>query len=274
MIEVEAAGLSETGPNRSMNEDSIGSFAPLDPTIRQRKGFLYALADGVGGHQAGEVASSTAVETVVKEYYSPSNHSRVEPALQHAMQTANLRVHDLAQRHLEFRSMATTLTTLVLAGVQAFIAHIGDSRVYHWRRGRLARLTSDHSEAAELVRMRIVSPERLRDHPGRNVLTRTLGGRLIVRPDFLRQIVEPADQFVLCSDGLWSEVGEDEMTEILGAYDPTTACKKLIDLAVARDCADNVSVYVVKVLSVVAEPNADQQRSGLLSSVMRRIGRV
>src|SRR5258708_37947913 len=112
MIEVEAAAFSDPGP-REGNEDTIGAHEPADPALRGRKGCLYALADGVGGHAAGEVASQTAVQVLVDEYYSPSNHSRVEPALRHAIQTANLRVHDAAMRNPEQRSMATTLTALV-----------------------------------------------------------------------------------------------------------------------------------------------------------------
>src|SRR5690349_10121824 len=124
MIEVDAAGLSDPGPNRSNNEDCIGSHAPADTLLRERKGFLYALADGVGGHLAGEVASSTAVATVLDEYYAPSSHSRVEPALRRAVERANLRVFDLAQSDPAYHQMATTLSALALAGGHAYVAHI------------------------------------------------------------------------------------------------------------------------------------------------------
>src|SRR5438093_1178622 len=100
MIEVEAAGLSDPGPHRETNEDAIGAHEPDDPDLRRRKGVLFALADGMGGHQAGEVASATAVKALIEEYYAPSNHTRVERALGHAVQTAHLQVFNLSQRHL------------------------------------------------------------------------------------------------------------------------------------------------------------------------------
>jgi protein phosphatase len=273
MIEVEAAGLSDPGPNRSNNEDTIGAHAPADTLLRERKGFLYALADGLGGHLAGEVASTTAVSTIIDEYYSPSSHSRVEPALRRAVERANLKVFDLAQKDPAYRSMATTLSALALAGAHAYIAHIGDSRVYHWRDGRLAQLTVDHSEVAELVRMRIVKPEDAATHPRRNVLTRSLGDRLIVRPDFLRQPLKEGDQFLQCSDGLWAEVSDEEMAAIVGAHAPGDACRVLLDTALGRACLDNVSVQVVKVVAVTPDGDTGSRREGWMAGILQRIGR-
>lgn len=269
MLELEAGGLSDAGPHRETNEDSIGYFAPGDPLAVERKGHLYVVADGLGGHSAGEVASSTAVATLGEEYYSPSNHTRIEPALRQAVQTANLRIHELTHRHPEYRSMETTLSALVVAGSGAYVAHIGDTRVYHWREGRLNQLTSDHSEAAELVRLRILKPERVRDHPGRNVLTRTLGSRLIPRPDYLRQPVLRGDQFAICSDGLWSEIDDSELNEVLSNRQPAQACRELVDLALARDCADNVSIQVVRVNALPPTP-AGESRNGWLSGILQR----
>ena len=268
-LELEAGGLTDSGPHRDTNEDSIGSFAPSDPLALERKGYLYVVADGLGGHNAGEVASSSAVARLGEEYYSPSSPTRVEAALRQAVQAANLRIHELTHRHPEYRSMETTLSALAIAGPQAYIAHIGDSRVYHWRDGRLRQLTSDHSEAAELVRMRILKPEKVRDHPGRNTLTRTLGSRLIPRPDYLRQPVLAGDQFLLCSDGLWSELDESELSDVLGQSAPADACRELLDRALDRDCSDNVSVQVIRVLAV-PQARAEAGRNGWLSSIFQR----
>lgn len=269
MIEIEAAALSDPSAFRHTNEDAIAAFAPLDAALLERKGFIYALADGVGGHQGGEVASATAVEAVIAEYYAPSNHSRIEPALKRAFEVANLRVYDLGQADPALRSMQTTLTALVLAGSQAYVAHVGDSRLYHCHEHRMVQVTADHSEVAELIRMRLVSPDRLRDHPRRNVLTRALGGQLIIRPDFLRLPVETGDQFLLCSDGLWSEVQLAEMEAVLAMREPDEACRELVDLALSKPCTDNVSVQVVKVLSTATERN--EPREGFLSGVLQRM---
>lgn len=268
MLELEACGLSEAGPHRETNEDSIGCFAPPDPLALQRKGYLYVVADGLGGHAAGEVASASAVARVGEEYYSPSNHTRIEPALRQSVQAANLRIHELTHRNPEYRSMETTLTALAIAGAQAYVAHIGDTRAYHWRDGRLTQLTADHSEAAELVRMRILKPERVRDHPGRSTLTRTLGSRMIPRPDYLRHPLQQGDQLVLCSDGLWSELEDAELCDALSAESPQSAAHALIQLALARECSDNVSVQVIRVLAVDEAPQPS--RNGWLSSIFQR----
>ena len=270
-MELVASGISETGPYRDLNEDAIGSFAPPDPLTRQRKGHLYIVADGLGGHNAGEVASATAIEAVSQEYYSPANHTRIEPALRQAVQAANLRIHNLAQRNSNYRSMETTLTAVVLAGSHTYVAHIGDCRVYLWREGKLSQLTSDHSEAAELVRMRVLKPERVRDHPGRNVLTRTLGSKLIPRPDYLRHPILPGDRLALCSDGLWSEVDETELSEVLGnGATPEEACRELVHRALSRECLDNLSLQIINVLAVEADPEPAVPRASWLSGIFQR----
>jgi serine/threonine protein phosphatase PrpC len=268
-LELEAGGLTDAGPHRDTNEDSIGSFAPSDPLALERKGYLYVVADGLGGHNAGEVASSSAVARLGEEYCSPSSPTRIEAALRQAVQAANLRIHELTHRHAEYRSMETTLSAVAIAGPQAYIAHVGDSRVYHWRAGQLTQLTSDHSEAAELVRMRILKPEKVRDHPGRNTLTRTLGSRLIPRPDYLRQPMVAGDQFLLCSDGLWSEIEDAELAEVLGRHAPAEACRELVDRALDRDCSDNVSVQVIKLVTV-PQSRPEPSRNGWLSSIFQQ----
>lgn len=275
VLELQASGVSEAGPNRETNEDTLGCFAPNDSQVLARKGYLYVVADGLGGHRAGEIASASAVATLGEEYYSPSNHSRIEPALRQGVQAANLRIHELTHHNPEYRSMETTLSALVLAGAQAYVAHIGDTRIYHWRAGKLIQLTSDHSEAAELVRMRVLKPEKVRDHPGRSILTRTLGSRLIPRPDYLRQPIQAGDQFAVCSDGLWSEVEDDELAQALADHAPADACRHLLDLVLQRDCPDNVSLQVIKVVSMPPPGElAGERRNGWLSSIFQRGARL
>jgi protein phosphatase len=271
LLQVDATGLSEAGPHRDINEDSLGAFGPGESTMAERKGYLYVVADGLGGHQAGEVASATAVATLRDEYYSPSSHSRIEPALRQAVNAANLRVHNLAQRNAEYRTMETTLTAVALAGDCAYLVHIGDCRAYHWRGGHLSLLTADHSEAAELVRLRVLKPDKVREHPGRNVLTRTLGSRLIPRPDFLRHPVASGDRLILCSDGLWSEVEDDELASAVADGSPARACRDLMDLVLARGCPDNASIQVVHVLNVTADAvEPGPSRIGWLSGMFGR----
>ncbi len=207
------------------------------------------------------MASAIAVDTVIDEYFAPSSHGRVEPALQRAVQAANLRIFERAQREAALRSMETTIVALALTETHAYVAHVGDSRLYHWREGKLRRLTNDHTEAAELVRMRLVRPERLRDHPGRNALTRTLGSRHIVRPDFVRLPLVDGDRFLLCSDGLWSELDEKELQRVLASSAPEDACRALVTGALDAGATDNVSAQVVRV-SQTGGATEENRRSG------------
>lgn len=259
MIDLECAGLSERG-RRPRNEDYIGSAVPVENTVRERKGALFVLADGLGGHFGGEVASEIAVRTLIDDYYGPSSHGRIETALQRAVQAANHRIYQRASGDSDLWRMATTLVALAITASQAYIAHVGDSRVYHWRAGRLSLLTSDHSEAAELFRRGFVKHERLGDHPGRHALTRSLGSDLIVRPDFIRHPVAAEDRFLLCSDGLWAAVTDRELSDALGG-DPQTACRALADRALDAGSDDNVSVQIAKVAAVsgTGEPQRESR---------------
>ncbi len=270
---VAAAAQTDKGSVRADNEDAVGSVEPTDPTERERKGLLYAVADGMGGANAGEVASATAVRCLLDEYYAPSNASRVEPALRHAIQIANLRVHDLSQKHPEYRGMGTTLSALALAGATAYVAHVGDSRIYRVRNDALTLLTEDHTEVAQLVRMKLVKPEMVNGHPNRNVLTRTVGQQLLLRPDFNREAVLPGDTFLLCTDGVWSEVRESEFIDAANDADPGAACGRIIQLCLDRQCADNISVQVIRVIDVDQAAQQAHHRPTLINTLIDRLVR-
>jgi PPM family protein phosphatase len=268
---VQAAARTHQGSVRANNEDAVGSVQPTDPTERDRKGLLFAVADGLGGLNAGEVASAAAIKILLDEYYAPSNHGRIEPALRHAVQLANLRVHDLGQKHVEHRGMATTLTALALAGTTAYVAHVGDTRIYRLREKTLSQLTSDHSEVADLIRMRIVKPELAATHPSRNVLTRTIGQHLMIRPDFAREPTLPEDVFIMCSDGVWSEVQEPELAEVAATAETEDACRQITDLCLERQCDDNVTVLVVRVLEIDQAAQHTHHRPTLLGTIFDRL---
>ncbi len=267
MIEVSAAGLSTPGRVRDHNEDSHAVVSPEDPVLIGRKGHLLAVADGLGGLDAGEVASATAIRAVVETYYAPTSPSRVEPALQHAVQVANMKVHESARSVAGRRSMQTTLTCLALAGASAYVAHVGDTRVYLRREETLTQLTMDHSEAAELVRMRLAKPESLAEHPRRNILTRTLGNQLLLRPDFRRVPIRIGDTFVICTDGLWSEVADVEISEAADLPTADEGCRFLIDLQLGRASLDNATVQVVKVVSL---DEVSGEPEGWINSIVNR----
>ncbi|MDE3112568.1 MAG: serine/threonine-protein phosphatase [Chloroflexota bacterium] len=263
MIELDVGATSETGP-RPINEDHVAWRLPEDPLLRERKGALFVLADGVGGHAAGEVASATAAATLLEEYFSPSNHARVEPALQRAMQAANMRVYEMAERDQHLARMQTTLDGLAVTDAGAYVAHVGDGRVYHWRDGSVRQLTSDHSEVSELVRLRLVKREKLRTHPRRSILTRTCGAQLILRPDFLRQPLRAGDRFLLCTDGLWAALEDEEIARILGRGPAPDTCAELVAAALRAGTEDNVSAQVVRIRAVAATPPQPRWRPSFL----------
>ncbi len=170
-----------------------------------------------------------------------------------AFRRANLEVFDAARaaRHL---NMQTTLTALALCGSGAIVGHVGDSRAYRLHRGGLELLTTDHTQVHEMLRMRLITPEQAAKHPGRSVLTRSLGAELLLRVDVRREAVAAGDLFLLCSDGVWGEVSAEEIQERLphGALD--RACEELVQLAKARGGPDNMSLIAVKVEAVDRAP--------------------
>jgi protein phosphatase len=266
MIALEAAGLTDRGRTRPRNEDAFAVVSPPDLATRGRKGYLLAVADGLGGHAAGQVASAAAVEELVSAYYAPASPTRVEPALQRAVQVANLRVYERAQHDPACSSMQTTLTCVVLAGRSAYLAHVGDSRAYLVRDETIVQLTDDHSEAADLARLRLLPPEVVADHPGRSILTRTIGSQPLLRPDFRRVPVQPGDALILCTDGLWSEVTAHELRAAAACPTPAEACQRLIELQRSRESADNATVQVGKVLRIDDEPQEPGRWLGRLLS--------
>lgn len=245
---LENASASHPGLVRPTNEDALGHRLPESQEVLATKGALFGVADGVGGAAAGEVASQAAVATLLAEYYSPRASHRVESALRQAVQASNLQVYNLAHgRNGAFYGMQTTLTALVLAAGMAYIAHVGDSRAYQLREGTLTQLTGDHSEAAELLRLRLITPEQAATHPRRNVLTRALGSHVTLRPDFSRLQLRADDRFLLCTDGLWGELDHETLSRV-AQQSPAAACAELVDLACRHGGGDNVSLQVIRVV--------------------------
>jgi serine/threonine protein phosphatase PrpC len=253
---------------RAHNEDSWGQRSVLSGPARSR-GTLFAIADGLGGHAGGEVASRLAVEALLEHYVSPFAPARPEPALHEAMRLAHLRVLQHALARPELNGMQTTLTALALAGRHAFIAHVGDGRVYRLRGEAFRLLTGDHSEAAELLRRGLITAAQAREHPGRHVLTRALGAGLPPRPDFARLPVQQEDTFVLCTDGLWGVLDDEEIRAVVAAHAPETACERLVGMANDRGGEDNITVQIVRVRRLVPPPS--EASRGRVAALLARL---
>ena len=263
---------SEPGDVRPHNEDFAGVYAPTIPDDAWDRGPLFVVCDGLGGHAAGEVASRVGVTSVL-EAWSSGTPGPPHSALRSALRSANVAVFDAALERGK-RGMATTCTALTLAGREAIVAHVGDSRCYLARRDTVTQLTSDHSRVGEMLRAGLLTPEQAATHPSRSMITRTVGSDPSVQVDLVRQETEAGDTFVLCSDGLWDVVARHEIGEVAaGIGTPavptvTDAADRLIEMALERGTADNVTVLVVRVTTDRPVPAAGARR-GLLRRVRR-----
>jgi protein phosphatase len=272
-LAVEYAGLTVIGHVREHNEDRLGWVAldgdapyvtpAAEHTLSQTQitselGLVFAVADGLGGYGGGEVASGMAVETILTQAKKGiAGGSRIPGTLRDAFNLANHSILDAAIAGVGGRKMQSTLSTLVITPGETHLGHVGDSRVYRRREGELELLTTDHSQVMELLRMHIITPEQATEHPARYALTRSVGGDITVRTDVRNEHVERDDRFLLCSDGLWSNVTSSEIAEALG-LSPAEACQRLVDLALERGGDDNATAMVVCVREAGQRPETPQ----------------
>ena len=245
---VEVACLTDVGRQRENNEDSCLYWEPQDEAEFLRKGRLAVIADGMGGYEGGQEASRLAVETV-QEIYDESFEADPQPALVKAFASAHERIQDYAEAHPELRGMGTTCTALVIRGHELHFAHVGDSRLYLIRGFVLSRLTRDHSYVGRLVESGIVRAEDAESHPQRHILTAALGSGNEVAADVSQQPVplQEGDTLVLCTDGLWGLVNEQEVVNMVNEYEPEACCRALVNMALQRGGHDNVTVQVIRV---------------------------
>jgi serine/threonine protein phosphatase PrpC len=235
---------SHPGAVRLDNEDYVGVYAPA---ARGHDSPVFVLADGMGGHAAGEVASQLAAETVLDAWMKGRTDGLTQ-ALRGAVRAANQDVYT-ASFDDEQEGMGTTLTALALSldKAEAFIAHIGDSRAYRVRRGTVVQLTTDHSRAAEMLRAHLITAEQAVVHPARSSLTRSIGNSPGVHVETITTDIELGDVFLLCSDGLWDMVTEDDIREAASAPTPVATAEMLLHVALEEQAADNVSAVVVRI---------------------------
>jgi protein phosphatase len=253
-LQIAAYSQTDIGKVRVDNQDAIRSHAPENELTLQTHGYLYAVADGMGGYEHGGIASTAALETFFDTFYAghpskPSNNMR------QGIQAANLAVYQQAQRM--GARMGTTLTAINLIGNQLHIAHIGDSRVYLIRGRKSTCLTHDHTAVGELVRMKLLSPDKVRTHERRSVLEKCLGMQLFIQPDIIQYTLQQDDYLVLCTDGIWAHVEDHEFAEIaLDIRTPELIGQTLLDLALSRNSDDNVSAMVVHIEQAAEAPVA------------------
>jgi protein phosphatase len=233
------AAQTDVGLRRRGNEDRYA----VDPQLG-----LCLVADGMGGHSAGQVASALAAESAVSSLRERKG-SDATPAekLRGAIEDANRAIYSAARQKNEYSGMGTTVVALLVEGTRAAIAHVGDSRAYRVRGGRIRQLTDDHSIVGELLRRHEITADDARDHPHRHVLTRALGVRGHVQPDLAELTLSPGDLFVLCSDGLTNHIEDHEIAKLVTESSELEAgCAALIELANRRGGEDNITVALAR----------------------------
>lgn len=248
MLDVEFAQLTDPGRVREGNEDYLGYVLPGTPAEARARGWLFALADGVGGQDRGEVASRLAIETLLAGFREVSPAEHHTSVLQRLAQAANTRIYEAGAEAQS--SMATTLVACALRYDRAALAHAGDSRCYLIRGAGVTALTRDHTVAGEQARLGVALDGE--GEPSiRHLLSRSLGNEMFVNVETSEINLHPGDVLLLCSDGLHGAVGAPEIARVV-SHSPSldAAAEKLIAIANQRDGSDNITVQLIRVRSV------------------------
>ena len=257
---IDFGSVTDIGMVRSRNEDSMGNFIPEDPAFESR-GHLFIVADGMGGHSSGEIASKIAVDEVGEFFRMTSQDQDItwpykmdkqknydENRLAVAVKLANQRIFEKATADTKFKGMGTTIVTVYFAkDNEVVIGHVGDSRVYFFRDDTLRQITEDHSLLNDYLKAKKLTPEEIENFPHKNVIVRALGMKDNVVVDVNRVEPKPGDIFLLCSDGLSGMVTDEQIQTVLqNTKDLDKACAQLIDSANANGGNDNVTAVLAR----------------------------
>jgi protein phosphatase len=245
---VTASVQTDAGCVREANEDSGRYVKPSDAETQKTKGILTIVADGMGGHASGEVASQMAVELISEIYYADPR-TDAPAALRSAVEQASHQIYETSLSDEKYYGMGTTVIALVLLNDRAFSAHVGDSRLYRRRENNLEMLTFDHSQVMEMVKYGIISMEEARNHDDKNVILRAVGTQPTVEVEVSDVfLIETGDEFLLCSDGLCDMLTDDEILQTWSAAtDVHAAVENLIEAAKKSGGHDNITVGIVRV---------------------------
>jgi serine/threonine protein phosphatase PrpC len=247
MLEIDFAELSDPGRVRMENEDYLGHVAPDTLEQARSHGWLFALADGVGGHEKGEVASRTAIETVLDGFRQASRGEPLSGLLEKLVRKANSRILDAGMNS----GIATTLVACALRYDRAVIAHVGDSRCYLVRGKAATLLTRDHTVANDHARLGLLSAREVAESETRHILSRSLGTELSVSAEIDDYQVLAGDTLLLCSDGLHGALSAEDIAGVVSeAADVEAAARRLVALANEKDGSDNVTAQLIRVQNV------------------------
>ena len=254
---IQAVVVTDLGNIRTNNEDMGLFFKVADEQVILEKGYMLIVADGMGGHQAGEVASRMATDIITREYFKQTGGT-VEKNLAKALTLANKTIYDKASTEIACKGMGTTCTVLVVINQDVYYAHVGDSRAYIQKGNTITQITEDHTYVQQLVNEGGITAEEAATHPKRNILTNAMGTKPEMRVDTGKSkfTFENHDKLLLCSDGLYDYLNDKELNEILSANPIKLAADMMIGQAKTRGGHDNITV-------VIAERKGKQEESGL-----------
>jgi PPM family protein phosphatase len=244
---VDAAVRTAVGRVREGNEDSVLFVRPRQQDLQVTRGVLAVVADGMGGANSGEIASRLACQTISEVYFATAGSPR--ESLHEAFIVANKRIFAASEESAETRGMGTTAAAVAVIGNTAWLAHVGDSRIYLLRESAIYQMSQDDSLVAQMVRDGHITAEQARSHEDRNILLRALGTKPEVEPGSPPHSIEcrAADRFLLCSDGLHDLVSDEEMREAVCSLRTNLAVERLVEMANSRGGPDNISVILVSV---------------------------
>lgn len=266
-MEISVFGMTDVGNRREKNEDSY---------IINTEHNLYVVADGMGGHLGGEIASKLAVATIEKVLTSVLHDPEmtlqadleIKPGdycayLQYAIGVASSRIFYRAANDPSLHGMGTTVVAIMFNGGKAYIGHVGDSRCYVVRDGRIRQLTQDHSLVGEQLRAGVISAAEVKNHKLKNIITRSVGFQNDVDVDIIVRPIKKGDKFVICSDGLTNMVSNDVLLEIVNERGPREACMELIERANLNGGDDNITVIMTEVISSELVEMEDEETEGI-----------
>jgi serine/threonine protein phosphatase PrpC len=249
---VKFVARSEIGHARENNEDKFDFYEPDEEPLLAARGSVYLVCDGMGGHNAGQIASELAAKQFLHAYYHLGGTA--QEAARHAILQAHHYIAEMASKIPSRYGMGTTLTALILKQDEGILAHVGDSRCYRLREGVFEQLSRDHTLVARLVEQGIIPPEQARYHPQRNVIRQAVGvadPSEPLEPDIETFALQAGDLYLLCSDGLTDMVDDAEIEAILRDEPPTRAAWRLVDRALANGGRDNITVVLVQILQLL-----------------------
>jgi len=249
---VKFVARSEIGHARENNEDKFDFYEPDEEPLLAARGSVYLVCDGMGGHNAGQIASELAAKQFLHAYYHLGGTA--QEAARHAILQAHHYIAEMASKIPSRYGMGTTLTALILKQDEGILAHVGDSRCYRLREGVFEQLSRDHTLVARLVEQGIITPEQAKYHPQRNVIRQAVGvadPSEPLEPDIETFALQAGDLYLLCSDGLTDMVDDAEIEAILRDEPPTRAAWRLVDRALANGGRDNITVVLVQILQLL-----------------------